>query len=77
MKDVELYKLHIKHYHMSPKQFKARTSELALPDEVYVKYDGVVKSCKVCQDAMRTPARSKVSGIRAQNFGDLVFIDHA
>ena len=21
MKDVELYKLHIKHYHMSPKQF--------------------------------------------------------
>ena len=35
LKDIELYKLHSKHYHMSPNQFKARTSELTLPDEVY------------------------------------------
>ena len=31
-KDLELYKLHVKHYHMSLNQFKKRTSELALPD---------------------------------------------
>ena len=29
--DVELYKLHIRHYHMSLRQLRARTSELALP----------------------------------------------
>jgi hypothetical protein len=62
---------------MSPKQFKSRTSELALPDVIYEKYDNIVKGCKVCQDAMRAPPRSRVTGLRAQNFGDLIFIDHA
>ena len=31
---VELYKLHVKHYHMSPAQFRRRTSTLNLPDRI-------------------------------------------
>ena len=35
---VQLYKLHVKHYHMSPSptQFRRRTSMLGLPDSVYL-----------------------------------------
>ena len=40
--DVELYKLHVKHYHMSPAQFRRRTSMLGLPGEIYDKYDRIV-----------------------------------
>ena len=38
---VELYKLHVKHYHMSPTQFRRRTSMLGLPDSAYEK----MKTC--------------------------------
>ena len=43
--DVELYKLHVKHYqyHMSPAQFRRRTSMLGLPGEIYDEYDRIVK----------------------------------
>ena len=44
--EVELYKLHVKHYHMSPAQFRRRTSMLGLLNKsVYEKYDKVVKGC--------------------------------
>ena len=43
--ETELYKLHLKHYHMSSKSFRHRTSSLKLPKEVYDKYDMVVKKC--------------------------------
>jgi len=76
-KEVELYKLHVKHYHMSTKQFRMRTTELALPEEVYEKFDKMVKTCKVCSESQPAPSRARVSGLRAQNFGDLVFLDHA
>ena len=46
--DVELYKLHVKHYHMSPAQFRRRTSMPGLPGEIYDRYDRIVKSCKIC-----------------------------
>ena len=45
---VELYKLHIKHYHMSPTQFRRRTSMLGLPDSVYEKYEEMYNKCRVC-----------------------------
>ena len=45
--DVELYKLHVKHYHMSPVQFRRRTSMLNLPDEIYTKYEMICKGCKI------------------------------
>ena len=75
--EVELYVLHVKHYHMSVKQFKTRTSELALPEDIFAKYDKVAKTCKICSETVPTPPRSHVSGMRARNFGDLVFVDFA
>ena len=76
-KEVELFKLHIKHYHMSPTQFSKRTSQLALPDTVYEKYEKVCKSCAACNSAKGSPERGKITGMRADNFGDLIFVDHA
>ena len=45
---VELYKLHVNHYHMSPTQFRRRTSMLGLPDSVYQQYEDVCHKCRVC-----------------------------
>ena len=75
--DVELYKLHVKHYHMSPAQFRRRTSRLGLPGEVYDRYDRIVKSCKVCSTSAPSPPRARIAGLRASSFGDLIFVDHA
>ena len=61
---------------MNLPQFKARTSELALPKEVDEKRDQVIKRCSTCQEHKPPPARYRASGMRAKNFGDLVFIDH-
>ena len=60
--DVELYKLHVKHYHMSPAQFRRRTSMLGLPGEIYDKYDRIVKSCKVCRHIRAFAAASQNCG---------------
>ena len=74
---VELYKLHIKHYHMSPTQFRRRTSMLGLPDSVYEKYEEMYKKCRVCSTSIAPPPRARISGIRSTNFGDVIFVDHA
>ena len=74
--DVELYKLHVKHYHMSSAQFRRRTSMLGLPGEIYDKYDRIVKGCRVCSTSMPTPPRARIAGLRASSFGDLIFVDH-
>ena len=74
---VELYKLHVKHYHMSPTQLKRRTSMLGLPDSVYEKCESVVNNCRVCSTSVAPPPRTRISGIRASNFGDVIFVDHA
>ena len=73
---VELYKLHLKHYHMSTEQFRRRTSALKIPEELYQKYDLIAKECDVCQKIKKGPSRSKISGMRSEVFGDLTFIDH-
>eukprot|EP00439_Symbiodinium_sp_Y106_P021782 s5235_g2.t1 len=62
--DVELYKLHVKHYHMSPAQFRRRTSMLGLPGEIYHKYDRIVKGCRVCSTSVPTPPRARIAGLR-------------
>ena len=73
----ELLKLHLKHYHMTTEQFrKTRTSALKLPDAIYDLYDSVVKACAVCLKSAPPPSRSRISGIRATNFGDIIFMDH-
>ncbi len=69
---LELYKLHLKHYHMSPAQFRRRTSELHLPEEACQKYDAVVKRCAIFAEGALRPRRSHVSGLRASNVGDQV-----
>ena len=74
--DVELYKLHVKHYHMSSAQFRRRTSMLGLPGEIYDKYDRIVKSCRVCSTSVPTPPRARIAGLRASSFSDLIFVDH-
>ena len=74
--ETELYKLHLKHYHMTPQSFRHRTSALKLPKEVYDKYLEICKKCEHCQKKHVGPSRSRVSGLRANSFGDLVFIDH-
>ena len=74
--EVELYKLHVKHYHMSPAQFRRRTSMLGLPGEIYDKYDKIFRTCRVCSTSVPTPPRARVAGLRASSFGDLIFVDH-
>ena len=73
---VELYKLYVKHYHMSPTQFRRRTSMLNLPDCIYEKYEEVYNKCRVCSMSVAPPPRAKISGIRASVFGDVIFVDH-
>ena len=73
---VELYKLHVKHYHMSPTQFRRRTSMLNLPDRIYEKYEEVYNKCRVCSMSVAPPPGAKISGIRASVFGDVIFVDH-
>ena len=72
----ELRQLHDKHYHMTTKNFRRRTSALQLPEDIYEKYEEVVKSCPSCQKYQPAPQRSRVTGMRANNFGDLWFVDH-
>ena len=75
-KRTELLKLHLKHYHMSSAQFRRRTSELYLPEGIYRLYESVVKECETCQKTKPAPPRSRFSGVRAKEFGDVVFMDH-
>ena len=74
-KRTELLKLHLKHYHMSSAQFRRRTSELYLPEGIYRLYENVVKECETCQKTKPAPPRSRLSGVRAKEFGDVVFMD--
>ena len=73
---VELYILHVKQYHTSPTQVRRRASMLGLPDSVYQKYEDVCRKCRVCSTSIAPPPRARVSGIRATNFGDVIFVDH-
>ena len=60
---------------MSLDQFKRRTSRLEIPKETYELFDEVVKACSGCRGLVKQYPRSKVSGIRADSFGDTVGID--
>ncbi len=65
---VDLYKLRVKHYHMSPTQFRRRTSMLNLPDRIFEKYEEVYNKCRVCSMSVAPWPRAKISGIRASIF---------
>ena len=62
---------------MSPAQFRHRTSSLRLPEDLYDKFKEIVQGCEHCVKKKPPLQRSKVLGLRADNFGDLVLIDHA
>ena len=60
---------------MSVDQFRRRTSKLEIPPKVYELYDEVVKACTACRELVKQYPRSKISGIRADAFGDTVGVD--
>ena len=64
--------VHLKHYHMSTAQFKKRTTHLDIPGRIGGLYRHVVKTYPFCS-SMKP---SRVSGLRAEEFGDLIFLDH-
>ena len=74
--EQNLRDLHLKHYHMSTAQFKKRTTNLDIPGKVKDLYQHVVKSCPFCNSTKPRPDRSRASGLRAEEFGDLIFLDH-
>ena len=56
--------------------FKKRTSQLQLPKDIYDFCEKVAKECETCSKLTGAPPRSKVSGMRAEVFGDLIFVDY-
>ena len=71
-----LFNLHLKHHHMSTAQFKKRTTHLFIPGRVYDFYQHVVKDIPICNSTKPRPDRTRVSGLRAEEFGDLIILDH-
>ena len=72
----ELKKLHLQHHHMTTDQFRFGTRSLHLPKSTFDLFDKIRSECEVCQAAKHAPSRSKTSGLRADTFGDMTFIDH-
>ena len=72
----ELTKLHLQHYHMTPENFRRRTSSCVFLRISMNLYKKVYQECEQCQAHAQAPQRSKVTGMRATVFGDLWFIDH-
>ena len=72
----ELKKLHLQHHHMTTDQFRFRSRALHLPKSTFDLFDKIRSECEVCQAAKHAPSRSKTSGLRADTFGDMTFIDH-
>ena len=74
--ESNLRELHLKHHHMSCVQFKKRTIHLDIPWTNYDLYRHVVKTCPFCNWTKPRPERSRVRGLWAEEFGDLIFLDH-
>ena len=61
---------------MSIAQFKKRTTHLDIPGKAYDLYQLMVKTGPCCNPTKPRPDRSRVSGLGAEQFGDLIFLDH-
>ena len=61
---------------MSSAHFEKRTTHLDILRNVHDLYQHVVKTCPFCISTEPRPDRSRVSGRRAEEFGDLIFMDH-
>ena len=62
---------------MSLAQFRHRTSSLRLPEDIHALYNDVAQRCEHCIKQKPPLQRNKVTGLKADNFGDIAFIDHA
>ena len=58
------------------RSIRFRTRSLHLPKSTFDLFDKIRSECEVCQAAKHAPSRSKTSGLRADTFGDMTFIDH-
>ena len=67
---------HLKHYHMSTPQFKKGATHLDIPGRVCDLYHHALKTCPFCNSTKPRPGRSRVRGLRAEEFGELIFVDH-
>ena len=47
-----------------------------IPGKNYDLYQHVVKTCSFRNSINRRPERSRVSGLQAEEFGDLIMLDH-
>ena len=61
---------------MSTAQFKKRTTPFDIPGKVYDIYQHVVKTCPFCNSTKLRNDRSLMSRLRAEECGDLIFLDH-
>ena len=61
---------------MSTAQFKKRRTHLDILGKSYDLYQHVLKACPFCNTIKPRPERSPVGGLRAEEFGDLMFLDH-
>ena len=66
--------LHLKHHHMSTAQFEKRTTHSDICGKVFGLYQHVVK--KNMSVLQFDEAESRVSGLRPEEFEDLIFLDH-
>ena len=66
--DGNLRDFHLKHPRMSTAQCKKRTTHLDIPGKVHGLYQHVVKTCPFCNSTKPRPDRSRVSGLRAEEF---------
>ncbi len=64
-------KYHLKRNYMTPAQLRKRTAALKVPEDIYKEYERICDSCEDCRRFASAPERSRVSGMRATNFGDL------
>ena len=67
--------LHLKHYHMSTAQFQKRTTHLDIAGFCFDLDQHVVKTRPFCNSVKPRPERSRVSGLWAEEFGDLTFLE--
>ena len=61
---------------MSSARFKKRTTHLDIPWNFYDLYQQVVKTCPFCNSVKPRPERSRVSGLRAEEIFDIIFLVH-
>ena len=61
---------------MSTAQLNKRTTHLDMPGKVYDLYRHVVKTCPFSDSTKPRPDRLRASGLRAEEFGHLILLDH-